>query len=245
MKVKCSQCGGDLEIKPFDRILLCPYCKSHLVFFNGRTFSQKLLQESINLREIKRRLYRVFVSKVGESVNISEISLNFIPFVEIGGDRNLLISLLPALCEIYFVPSILSTPAGEYRFLEKRDFETSNILAPDGDLSSYQKKYGKENVKGLVYIPFYLVDGEFGEGVKISFSIDGYSGTLFCPVLDAFLPRDEKKDLLKRYSIHFFLPIFLSFPFYFIFKNSFLDFLGVFFFFYVIYLFYREENLDE
>ncbi len=244
MKIKCQQCGGTLSIEPSDILKICPYCGSHLIVSNGETFSHKILKESISLREAKQKIYVLFVSKFGESININDIFLSYIPFAEISGDNKFLSCLAPSYCEMFFVPYNLSIPSGEYRFFEEADFEISDVVLPEKDLNSFVDEYGRDSVKGITYIPFYLVNCEY-MGERFSFSIDAYIGDLYCPFLEAITPLDDKKDHLSKFAIHFFVPFLLVFPFYFIFKNNSLNVLGLIAFFYSIYLFYLEEKRDE
>ena len=243
MKIKCEQCGGVLSIEPSDILAICPYCGSHLLISQGKTFSHKILRESISNREAKRRIYNIFISKFGKSVNI-EISSSFIPFAEISGESSFLECLAPSFCEMFFVPYNLNIPAGEYRFLDEADFEINQVIFPEVNINSFKAEYGKEDVKGILYVPFFLINCEIG-GKELSFCMDGYAGNLFCPFLESVVIVDERKEHLKMFFSHFFAPLFLVFPFYFIFKDNFFDFMGGVAFFYALYLFYLEEKRDE
>ena len=244
MKVKCGQCGAVLKIEVSDILLVCPYCGSHLLISKGKTFPHTILKESFSDREAKRRAYALFSVEAGKGVIIEKVSLTFIPYVEISGEGEFLECLAPSFCEIYYLPFNLSKPAGEYRYLSDEDFEVSHVVFPERDTESIFREYGRERVKGILYVPFFLYDCRI-EGNVISFSMNGYSGNFYCPFLKSKAVISSESTHLKIFSLNFLVPTLLSFPFYFIFKDSFLNYLGFLLFFYVLYLFYREEKINE
>jgi len=196
MKIACTQCGADIDIKPDEEFLVCPYCKTALYVDLGRTVLTKTAKPIVTAEQAVRSLRDLLSANEIAGTRIDRVEMVYIPYwqLEIGGRTLLLLA-----CGLPMVslqkPGIPQTA----ELVDTVDGSGARELLPDIPLdqilASIDERGGaKEPERAAIFkVPFYRIDYTHQTGSFEAY-VDGIVGGVF---YDDLPPSQSTK--LDRY----------------------------------------------
>jgi len=175
MKIKCAECGADVEVTVADAFIRCPYCDSTLYLDRAHTFTHFLLKPAVSATRARDLLFSEWKKNELKPLPLHEISGKLLPFWRVkGGGMG---ETIPAFPPPHGSLARYRLPAAEAGFF---------VEAPDGfeevacsEASSAQWE-GESDLKSfsLFHVPFFKV--EIGSDKALyTVWIDAVSGRVF------------------------------------------------------------------
>jgi hypothetical protein len=177
MKIKCSQCGADIEVLEDVLFLICPYCNTSLCLLTEQSFPHYIVPATLRGRHIAQ-IIRDFNKQynIKSDVNNFNSELFYFPFwkieTQIRGQQQLFIQ--PAISSHFRWLYKFSIPGVNLKFFSESYLQNNDILVdPQITHQEIVKDYVSMNevkqkdMKGmLIHYPFMRVDyssekGEF------------------------------------------------------------------------------------
>jgi DNA-directed RNA polymerase subunit RPC12/RpoP len=169
MKIKCTQCGADVDVLQDETFIECPFCSSALYLDKKKVVFHYVVANNFKPNEAEGNLKRWMagnhtVKDLDKKATISKTSFYYFPIwlfktKDSSGDK---LFIQPAASTSISEIKKISVPAGALKFYEKGQYNEDELIQPDVLFDSAQawlKDSGVDlsNVSeaALVHVPVY------------------------------------------------------------------------------------------
>jgi hypothetical protein len=175
MKIKCSQCGADIEVLEDVLFLICPYCSTSLCLLNEQSFPHYIVPATLRGRHIVQ-IIRDFNKQynIKSKVDNFNSELFYFPFwkieIQVQGQHQLFVQ--PAISSHFRWMYKFSLPGVNLKFFSESYVQKNEILVePQITNIEIIKDYvsmdelKQKDMKGmLIHYPFMKVDYSSDKG---------------------------------------------------------------------------------
>jgi len=169
MKIKCTQCGADVDVIQDETFIECPFCSSALYLDKKKVVFHYVVANNFKPNEAEGNLKRWMagnhtVKDLDKKSTISKTSFYYFPIwlfktKDSKGDK---LYIQPAASTSISEIKKISVPAGALKFYEKGQYNEEELIQPDVLLDSAQawlKSAGIDlatvSEAALVHVPVY------------------------------------------------------------------------------------------
>jgi DNA-directed RNA polymerase subunit RPC12/RpoP len=198
VNIKCTQCGGEIEVGERELFVTCPYCSSAIYVDPKKVVFHYVLRSTIDAEGARSNLRRWMagnetVKGLEEKSEIAEEDFTYFPFwyfrVKKDGEEKI-ITRLAASTPIVDLKKI-SIPAGDLEFYEPSKHASESLREPETSYQAALAWLEKEGAKpeevaetALVHVPVYNLKYRFDDETYSSV-IEGSSGKVYSSVYPA------------------------------------------------------------
>ncbi len=146
MQVKCSLCGGENEIQPEQKMLMCSYCGSALAVDEGGGPEHLILPHERNDRHAREAITSHMLERGTQRPRDIGIEFSYVPYLMIENEKGRMITVPGTAKAPAGTGALPYPPAGNYRFFDERLAGKETIIPV------------KESVKGatrILHLPIY------------------------------------------------------------------------------------------
>lgn len=175
MKIKCAECGADVEISIAEAFIQCPYCDSTLYLDRARTFMHFLLKPVVSATRAKDLLFDEWKQNELKPLPVREIRGKLLPFwrVKTGGTGE----TIPAFPPPHGPLTRYRLPAAEAEFFTETPRGFEKVDCSEASSAHWE---GETDLKAfnLFHVPFFEVETGSDKGLYKVW-IDAVSGKVF------------------------------------------------------------------
>jgi len=211
MKIKCSQCGANIDILEDEYFIDCPYCSTSLYLISHQSFPHYIVPASIQDRYI-RQIIRDFNIRFNIKAEIKnyDTELFYFPFwkIEYADPSQHFLIIQPAIESPFMWLNNFSLPGADLKFYSARYLNKDDRVVEASksymelaeELASSKDAINKRGIKGsLIHYPFMRINFTY-EQRDFFLWIDASHGQLI-----AFEPELPPPSLKRNFSRKFFI----------------------------------------
>ncbi len=197
MKLKCTQCGADLEIRKDSGFMVCPYCDSSLFVEMDRTVRHYSIKPIVVADGLAPTVQRSLAAlELKDRIELTNAKFVYFPFWQLHLPLRKRYILPAATTTIEDLGSV-SIPVGELQFYQKQEEGQGELIEPetllDGAMAHLAGRGVNDEVarSDLVHLPLFFVGYSY-QGRAYQAAVDAVSGKVYA---DSFPPsRSNEKD---------------------------------------------------
>lgn len=169
MKIKCTQCGADVDVLQDETFIECPFCSSALYLDKKKVVFHYVVANNFKPNEAEGNLKRWMagnhtVKDLDKKSQISKTSFYYFPIwlFKTKDDKGDKLYIQPAASTSISEIKKISVPAGALKFYEKGQYNEDELVQPDVLLDSAQAWLKSAGIDlatvaeaALVHVPVY------------------------------------------------------------------------------------------
>ncbi len=216
MKVRCTNCGGDVVITQKTDTAICSFCHTALFIELTTGIPHIVFQEQINrdliTSYLNAELNKKELTYVPQIIKIETVYVPYWRFRQ-SVTMNILVAATEPLCEQI---DIISEPSGKTVSYDDAHFKGAKILRPDLMQDEAASKAQRDNIiisrdddiAALIYVPFSIITYAINN-IEFTAYADKIMGKIYYDDFPA-TPHHQKSRTLALVAIVSFLIFFVQ-----------------------------------